>query len=90
MLPFGLRSAPTIFSAEADALQWMIKQRNDHHVFHYIDDFITVGKPGSLECSNKLKAMNDTCFDTGIPIEEDKCEGPATILPFIGIELDTV
>lgn len=34
--------------------------------------------------------MKDTCNDMSTPVEEDKCEGPATILPFIGIELDTV
>ena len=42
-LPFGLRSAPIIFSAVADALLWIIQQRGVNHIFHYADDFITVG-----------------------------------------------
>ena len=29
-LPFGLRSAPKIFNAVADALQWIIKSRGAH------------------------------------------------------------
>jgi hypothetical protein len=42
-LPFGLRSAPIIFTALADVLQWVIEQRGTSHVAHYLDDFITVG-----------------------------------------------
>ena len=41
MLPFGLRSAPKIFSAVADALQWMLFQRGISNLLHYLDDFIS-------------------------------------------------
>ena len=41
-LPFGLRSAPLIFSAVADALQYMMVQNKASFVDHYVDDFITV------------------------------------------------
>ena len=40
VLPFGLRSAPKIFSAVADALLWMIAQRGVHHALHYLDNFL--------------------------------------------------
>ncbi len=33
-LPFGLRSAPLIFTVVADALQWIMKQRGVAHLFH--------------------------------------------------------
>ena len=59
-------------------------------MFHYPDDFITVGKPGSPECEINMKTMQQMCRDTGTLIEEDKCEGPATAIRFVGIELDTV
>ena len=72
VLPFGLRSAPIIFTALADALQWIIQQRGVRYIFDYIDDFITVGRPGSMECSNNLRAMKDACRDTGMPIEGEK------------------
>ncbi len=42
VLPFGLRSAPLLFTAVADALQWIAEQRGIRWVFHYIDDFITI------------------------------------------------
>ena len=34
-LPFGLRSAPLIFTAVADALQWMMQEKGAVLVYHY-------------------------------------------------------
>lgn len=42
MLPFGLRSAPKIFTAVADALEWCLIQRGIKHIFHYLNDYIMV------------------------------------------------
>ena len=47
ILLFGLRSAPIIFSAIDDALQWIIQIHGVEFLFHYLDDFITVGRPAS-------------------------------------------
>ena len=44
MLPFGLRSASKIFLAVADALEWCVGQRGVEHIFHYLDDFLTMGQ----------------------------------------------
>ena len=59
-------------------------------LFHYIDDFITIGAPDSEECTHNVTTMNAVCDETGIPIELDKNEGPATRITFLGIEIDTV
>ena len=40
MLPFGLHSAPKIFLAVADGLQWILTQYGITHLLHYLDDFI--------------------------------------------------
>ena len=56
-LPFGLRSAPLLFSAVADTLQWMMQHKGASYVDHYVD-FITVGCPGSDECSNNTRIMH--------------------------------
>ena len=87
---FGLRSAPLLFSAVADALQWMMQHKGASYVDHYVDYFITVGFPGSDECSNNTRIMLQVCEEAGAPVEEDKLEGPATTLPFLGIEIDMV
>ena len=50
-LPFGLRIAPLIFTALADALQWAIQQRGVLYIAHYLDDFITIGPPNSDQCA---------------------------------------
>ena len=90
VLPFGLRSAPLIFSAVADALQWIMMRKGVRLLFHYIDDFITIGAPDSEECAHNVATMNAVCNETGIPIEQEKNEGPATHITFLGIEIDTV
>lgn len=90
VLPFGLRSAPLIFTAVADALQWMMECNGVTYVDHYIDDYITVGRPNSDECARNLRSMHETCSKSGVPVEEDKSEGPSTVLTFLGIEIDTI
>ncbi len=54
MLPFGLRSAPKIFNALADGLEWCVEEEGVQHVFHYLDDFIVLGAAESPECSDSL------------------------------------
>lgn len=49
-----------------------------------------MGKPDYPECGSNMRIMWHTCQETGTSVEEDKCEGPVTIVPFLGIELDTV
>jgi hypothetical protein len=44
-LPFGLRSAPKIFTAIADAVEWILKQAGVKFVIHYLDDFLLIGAP---------------------------------------------
>ena len=89
VLPFGLRSAPKIFTAVADALQWILIQKGVKTVLHYLDDFILVS--GSLvEASYQKNILISTCRALGVPLEPSKLEGPATCLQFLGIEFDTV
>ena len=48
-LPFGLQSAPKIFTAIADTLQWVMINRGVSAIDHYLDDYITMGPAGSGE-----------------------------------------
>ena len=53
-LPFGLRSAPLLFTAVADAIGWALIQAGASPLIHYLDDFLfflpsqqtTAVKPG--------------------------------------------
>ena len=53
-LPFGLRSAPLIFTAVADAMELIICQLGVLHIFHYVDDFIFVGTLNSQDCGASM------------------------------------
>ena len=89
-LPFGLRSAPKLFNAVADALQWVMEQRGVSFVIHYLDDFLTCGAPDSDECDRNFQVMLQIFNELGVPYALAKCEGPTTVLIFLGIEIDTV
>ena len=89
-LPFGLRSAPKLFTALADTLEWMVRQHGAQHIWHYLDDFLTCGAAGSQECRLNLQLLVDICNYLGVPLAEEKVEGPADCLVFLGIAIDTV
>lgn len=57
---------------------------------HYLNDFLFVGPAGSGQCSALLSEFQELCNDLGVPLVEEKTEGPSTKLTFLGIELDTV
>ena len=57
VLPFGLRSAPKIFTALADALEWVVQQTGVEVVLHYLNDFLLVGRPASIQCRVHLQRL---------------------------------
>ena len=89
VLPFGLRSAPLIFSTVADALEWIMLRQGVTWVAHYLDDFLTVGNCGSSECQDNMSVMTSVCGKAGLPIESSKTVGPAANIIFLGMELDS-
>ena len=90
VLPFGLRSAPKIFTAIADGLQWTLQRQGSCELLHYLDDFLFMGAPGTKKCHESFQLAQDTCARLGVPLVYNKLEGPATDLAFLGIVLDTV
>ena len=88
-LPFGLRSAPKIFTAVADAIEWFIRKRGVRFIEHYLDDYIVFGPPGSSVCARSLETLLDECRAVGAPTADEKTEGPTTVMTFLGIEIDT-
>ena len=90
MLPFGLRSAPKVFTAVADALEWCIRRRGVTNIDHYLDDFVIVAPPASNCCRSYLSLMHEECAALGVTLAAEKTVGPTTCLTFLGIEIDTV
>ena len=89
MLPFGLRSAPKIFTAVADAVEWCVRQRGVRSIDHYLDDFILIGPPESNACSEALSVLEEECAQLGVTLAPEKTEGPTTRIRFLGIDIDT-
>lgn len=90
VLPFGLRSAPAIYSAVAEALMWILRSHDGVDGIHYLDDFLVFGEPGSTRCAQALSKALARCAVLGVPVAPGKTEGPDTKLVFLGIEIDSV
>ena len=88
-LPFGLRSAPKIFSAFTDALAWVLGSTEVKWQLHYLDDFLFLGHPGTQECEQGLCQAMATLGHLSVPIAAHKTEGPSTVLTFLGIQIDS-
>eukprot|EP00731_Ephydatia_muelleri_P013512 Em0007g822a len=90
MLPFGLRSAPKIFTAVADALEWCLRSCGIAHTHHYLDDFVVLGSSGYRRMrEGTVSTLVSKCTELGIPLAAHKTEGPAKSIKFLGIVIDT-
>lgn len=87
-LPFGMRSSPFIFTCFADALLWILVNKfSIPSICHYLDDFLLAGH-SLQDCLLKRDKVFLAFSLLGVPISEDKLEGPAQVLTFLGIEID--
>jgi len=68
MLTFGLCSAPKIFNAVADILEWCITKEGVENIFHYLDDYTIVGPPKPEQCILGLGCLKQVCSDQGVPL----------------------
>ena len=90
-LPFGLRSAPYIFNAVAEAVEWiLVYSYKVSDLLHYLDDFISASPPDSPQCAQNLSTSLAVCKRLGLPLHPGKCVGPTPLLTVLGIELDSV
>ena len=88
-LPFGLRSAPMIFTALADAAEWIVRQRGVEFVIHYLDDFLIVTSADTNQGEHALRILLKSFECLSLPVAWDNLEGPSMCLTFLGFELDT-
>jgi len=61
-LPFGLRSAPKIFTALADVAEWIAKQAGVKRLMHYLDDFLVVGATPELMRGDEMSIPCYVCL----------------------------
>ncbi|GAU91562.1 hypothetical protein RvY_03790 [Ramazzottius varieornatus] len=91
VLPFGLRSSPFLFCLISEAVLWILKYFNNHkYALCYMGDFLLCGFPYSNQCQVSIDSLISLCAELGVPLAMEKTEGSATVMTFLGIQLDSV
>lgn len=89
VLPFGMRSSPFIFNTFADTLEWIARnEARVRRMLHYLDDYFLRGRQSrNMQSMNRFDRL---CEALHVPLAEEKKEGPAEVITFLGIEIDTI
>ena len=75
-LPFGLRSSPKLFNIFADFLAWILEHQGVSCILHYLDEFLTIGRPSSIECKQNLLTMIQVCQLLNVSLASKKSKAP--------------
>lgn len=87
-LPFRSCCAPNLFSKVAETIEWILCYHYPVHAcFQYVHDSFFISLPQSQVC---MQALTDMCNLLRAPVKPKKIVGPATTLPLLGIELDSL
>ena len=86
----GCASSCKTFESFSSAVEWIARTKlHIPYMIHLLDDVLIVAPTRSL-CSSQLSCFLDLCDYLGIPMSPEKTVGPAVVLSFAGIELDTI
>ena len=89
-LPMGCSISCNKWEMFSTFIEWYLKSRvAEGNAMHYLDDFLFVGADGSNECANLLSDFHTVCSILGVPIANEKTEGPVKKLVFLGLLLDS-
>lgn len=88
-LPFGCSISPSLFEKFSTFLEFCVKSKmTSGRLIHYLDDFLG-GEKGFESCKSLMQIFKTIMQDIGVPLADEKTEGPAQILVFLGLELDS-
>lgn len=88
VLPFGLRSAPFIFTKLMRLPLRLLRAGGDMACLGYIDDIAGAAPPD--KSAAQARKTDDTLASLGLVVAEDKKQEPATSAVVLGLRLDTV
>ena len=86
LMQCGRRSAPKIFTAVADALEWGLLKKA-WNAFITTLMISSYGPPRIEPMPSTLKAL---CAYLGVPLAPEKKDGPSPVLIFLSIIIDTI
>lgn len=92
-LPMGIRCAPAYFETFSSFIEYCVRHRiKSDRIVHYMDDFLMVGSADAtgIQCSQIVQEFQSVCTELGVPLAEEKSEGPTTNLTYLGLEIDSV
>ncbi len=87
-LPFGLSTAPRVCTLLLSVIQFVLEQKQLRLV-RYLDDFLFISS-SFADASKHLAIAIQVFQDFGLVVNNDKTEGPAQQIQFLGINLDSV
>jgi len=89
-LPMGYSESCSLFEKFPSFVEWAIKnESNSNNVDHYLDDFLFAGKRNSNDCKLLMDTFDRICNRLGIPVAQEKTEGPSTTIHYLGLLIDT-
>ncbi|KAM3934865.1 uncharacterized protein RB166_002260 [Leptodactylus fuscus] len=90
-LPMGCSISCQFFELFSSFLEWVVRyETRSRSIIHYLDDFLFVAPAGDSLCQRLLDSFRSLMSRFGVPLSQEKTEGPTTVLSFLGIELDSV
>ena len=89
-LPFGCSISCALFEKFSTFLEWCAKLvSGSNNIIHYLDDFCGCSRTWE-EASQLLSAILGLFNSFGVPVAQEKVEGPVTCIKFLGLEVDTI
>ena len=78
------------FERFSSFLHWVTEMESGlHEIDHYLDDFLFAGADTTSNCSKLMNTFTEVCSQLGVPIADDKTEGPSTRITYLGLSIDT-
>ena len=74
---------PYLFRQVSEAVRWIVCHVSGHcNILVYVDDFLIICEGDHGVCARIVKVMHQVCKDLGVPLADEKEEGPSTSMVF--------
>lgn len=88
-LPFGCSISPSTFEIFSTFLEFaIIRRMPSGRLIHYLDDFLGGDRTFTL-CQKIMHIFKTFSAELHLPLADEKTEGPAEVICFLGLELDS-
>ena len=69
---------------------WALHNAGIQHLTHYLDDFLFLVAPHINDGAQILSLAMRDFSKLGVPVARHKTEGPACVITFLGVCIDTI